>query len=408
LSDEPLFRDRFVVVDPSVVYLDGNSLGRLPKRTAELVPEVLLQQWGSELIGSWNKHWLALSTRIGDKIGQIIGAPSGTTVVCDSTSLNLYKLAVAFLKRDPYRSGIITDRSNFPTDQFILQGIASDAQRGDKLRTICLDDMPPEDVCDHIESVMKDDIGLVSLSHVYYKSGMALDAPRITRMVQGHGAAMLWDVSHSVGAMPIEIEASGADGAVGCTYKYLNGGPGAPAFVYVRPDLQEIIRNPIQGWFGADRPFDFGEAYTPAKGIQRFLVGTPPILSMAAIEPGIDLVLEAGMPWLRSRSLRMTEYLIEQYDAKLFGQGYRLQTPRDPAYRGSHISFMHDYAWQITQALIQEHKVIPDFRQPDTIRFGVTPLYTTYDELDRAVGALIDVVEHRHYTRYSAERQGVT
>jgi kynureninase len=408
LSDESVYRDRFVVADPSIVYLDGNSLGRLPKRTAELVPHVLLQQWGSELIGSWNSHWLGLSTRIGDKIGRILGAAEGTTVVCDSTSINLYKLAKAFLERDPYRPRMLTDRSNFPTDQYILQGIAAGASRGDNLRTICFDDVPPEHVCDHIDCEMSDDIGLVSLSHVHYKSGMALDVPRITRLVHEHGAAMLWDVSHSIGAMPIEIEASGADGAVGCTYKYLNGGPGAPAFLYVRPDLQDIVRNPIQGWFGARHPFDFGEHYFPAHGVQRFLVGTPPILSTAAIEPGVDLVLEAGIPWLRSHSLRMTEYLIEKYDASLFREGYRLQTPRDPAYRGSHISLRHDCAWQITQALIDQHKVIPDFRQPDTIRFGITPLYTTYDELDRAVEALVDVVAGRQYARYSADRRGVT
>jgi kynureninase len=408
LSDEAIYRDRFVFSDPSIVYLDGNSLGRLPKRTAELVPHVLMQQWGSELIGSWNSHWLSLSTRIGNKIGQIIGAPAGTTVVCDSTSINLYKLAMAFLNRDPCRRGMLTDRSNFPTDQYILQGIASDANRGDTLRTICFDDVPPEEVCDHIDCALSDEIGLVSLSHVHYKSGMALDVPRITRLVHEHGAAILWDVSHSVGAMPIEVEASGADGAVGCTYKYLNGGPGAPAFLYVRPDLQGIVSNPIQGWFGASRPFDFGEDFVPADGVQRFLVGTPPILSTAAIEPGVDLVLEAGIHWLRSRSLRMTEYLIEQYDARLFQVGYRMQTPRAPAYRGSHVSLRHDCAWQITQALIHEHKVIPDFRQPDTIRFGITPLYTAYDELDRAVDALVDVVERRQYLRYSAERRGVT
>jgi kynureninase len=237
---------------------------------------------------------------------------------------------------------------------------------------------------------------------------MALDLARITRLVQDRGAAMLWDLSHSVGAMPIDIQQSGADGAVGCTYKYLNGGPGAPAFLYMRPDLQDTVHNPIQGWFGADRPFEFGEDYTPASGVQRFLVGTPPILSMAAIEPGVDLVLEAGILYLRSRSLRMTEYLIEQYDARLLPRGYRLQTPRESGYRGSHVSLQHEHAWTITQALIHEHMVIPDFRQPDTIRFGITPLYTTYDELDRAVDALVDVVEKRQYLHNSAEQRGVT
>ena len=408
MSDKALFRDRFVVADPSVVYLDGNSLGRLPKRTAELLPEVLLQQWGAELIGSWNNHWLALSTRIGDKIGKIIGAPAGTTIVCDSTSINLYKLAKGLLHRDRSRQVIITDRSNFPTDQYILQGLAFEASQDGALRRICLDDVPPEYACDRLVEAWTDDIGLVSLSHVHYKSGMALDLHRITRLVQDRGATMLWDVSHSVGALPIDIEKSGADGAVGCTYKYLNGGPGAPAFLYVRSDLQDTVRNPIQGWFGASRPFEFGEDYSPASDVQRFLVGTPPILSMAAIEPGVDLVLEAGIPYLRSRSLRMTEYLIEQYDARLLSRGYRLQTPRDPIYRGSHVSLQHDHAWPITQALIHEHRVIPDFRQPDTIRFGITPMYTTYEELDRAVDALVDVVEQREYLHYPAVRHGVT
>lgn len=397
-----------MVSDTSIVYLDGNSLGRLPQRTAELIPEVLRKQWGGELIGSWNTHWLALSKRIGDKIGRIIGAPTGTTVVCDSTSINLYKLAVAFLECDIRRPVMITDRTNFPTDQYLLQGIESRAMDGPSLRTISLDDVPPDGVCDRIARALSAEVRLVSLSHVHYKSGMALDVPRITRLVQSQGAAMLWDVSHSVGAMPIDIETSGADGAVGCTYKYLNGGPGSPAFLYVRSDLQGIVRNPIQGWFGARNPFDFSEDYYPADGIQRFLVGTPPILSMAAIEPGVDLVLEAGIPWLRARSLRMTEYVMDRFDARLIQHGFRLQTPRDPAYRGSHVSLRHDHAWQITQALIHDHRVIPDFRQPDTIRFGITPLYTTYEELDRACDAMCDVVEQRQYTRYSAERRGVT
>jgi kynureninase len=408
LRDEAIYRDRFVVSDPSIIYLDGNSLGRLPQRTAELVPQILQQQWGSELIGSWNKHWLALSTRIGDKIGTIIGAPAGTTIVCDSTSVNLYKLAKGLLHRDRSRQVILTDRSNFPTNQYILQGLAVDAFQDGELRRICLDHVPPEYAIDRLADALSDDVGLVSLSHVHYKSGMALDLARITRLVQDRGAAMLWDVSHSVGAIPIDIEKSGAYGAVGCTYKYLNGGPGAPAFLYIRSDLQDVVCNPIQGWFGAARPFDFGEDYSPATGVQRFLVGTPPILSMAAIEPGVDLVLEAGISWLRSRSLGMTEYLIEKYDARLLPRGYRLQTPRDPIYRGSHVSLQHEHAWPITQALIHEHRVIPDFRQPDTIRFGITPLYTTYDELDRAVDALVNVLEQRQHLHYPRERQGVT
>jgi kynureninase len=237
---------------------------------------------------------------------------------------------------------------------------------------------------------------------------MAFDLSRITKLVQAYGASMLWDVSHSVGAMPINIEAVGAEGAVGCTYKYLNGGPGAPAFLYVRRDLHSGLRNPIQGWFGARSPFEFSSQYEPGPDMQRFLVGTPAILSTAAVEPGLDLVLEAGVEQLRERSLRMSEYFISQADQRLAQYGFHVQTPSRSEARGSHVSLGHKAAWQITQALIQEYRVIPDFRQPDTVRFGITPLYTTYSELDRAVDAMCEIVERDRYLHYPAERSGVT
>jgi kynureninase len=276
------------------------------------------------------------------------------------------------------------------------------------LRTIDIEGTDPDRVIEQVEDSMSDDVALVSLSHVHYKSGMAFDLSRITKMVQAHGASMLWDLSHSVGALPIDIETVGAEGAVGCTYKYLNGGPGAPAFMYVRRDLQPILRNPIQGWFGAQKPFEFSTQYEPSSDVQRFLVGTPAILSTAAVEPGVDLVLEAGVQQLRERSIRMSEYFISQIDSRLAHYGFDLQTPRQPEARGSHVSIGHDNAWQITQALIQEYCIIPDFRQPNTVRFGITPLYTTYSELDRAVNALGEIVELDRFACYSAQRLGVT
>lgn len=408
MMDEAPYRDRFVIDDPELVYLDGNSLGRLPKQTLDRMQQVIRDQWGSQLIGGWNAHWLAMAQRVGDKIGQVIGASPGCTLICDSTSVNLYKLARALLEHRPDRNVIVTDGANFPSDQYILQGIATDPAFSLPLRTVEVEGMDPGQVMDQLKESLSDRVSLVSLSHMHYKSGMAYDLSRITDLVHSHGASMLWDVSHSVGAMPINIEAVGAEGAVGCTYKYLNGGPGAPAFLYLRKDLHPSLRNPIQGWFGAHKPFEFSTQYEPSPDIERFLVGTPAILSTAAVEPGVDLVLEAGIEWLRERSLRMTEYFISQVDHRLIHCGFDLQTPRLANARGSHVSLGHRYAWQITQALVQEFRVIPDFRKPNTIRFGITPLYTTYSELDLAIDALYEIVQQNRFSLYSAERRGVT
>jgi kynureninase len=407
-KDNAPYRDRFVIADPSIAYLDGNSLGRLPKRTVTILQEVVRHQWGEALIGGWNSYWLSLSTRIGDKIGSLIGAPPGTTVVCDSTSINLYKLAWAMLQQTGGRRTILTDRANFPSDQYILQGLAAQSDDRYTLKVLDLDSGDPSDVEGRLARAIDEDTALVCLSHVHYKSGYAFAMDVVTRLVHERGSKILWDVSHSVGAMPIPLAECRADGAVGCTYKYLNGGPGAPAFLYVRQDLCDTLANPIQGWFGANRPFDFSNHYEPGPGIARFVVGTPPILALAAVEPGVDLVLEAGIERLHDRSIRMSEYFIEQFDHRLSALGYVLQTPRSPSQRGSHLSLGHPHAWQITQSLIHRHGVVPDFRDPNTIRFGITPLVTTFEEIDQAVEGLAATLHTKDFELFSAERRGVT
>jgi kynureninase len=407
LSSNP-FRDRFVIDPTSAVYLDGNSLGRLPKATEQLMHRVVREQWGTNLIGSWNTHWLPLSRRIGDKIGQLIGAAPGETLVCDSTSINLYKLAWGLLQQRGRRTTIVTDVSNFPTDLYIMSGLVQQSSEPLQLRCCELSIESEDSVIAQLERAVDDDTALVYLSHVHFKSGYAFNLERVTALAHARGAKVLWDLSHSVGAMPIDLRKANADAAVGCTYKYLNGGPGAPAFLYVRREGLDALANPIQGWFGAAKPFDFSLEFQPHPAVERFLVGTHPVLSLAAIEPGVDLVLEAGIHTLRQRSVELTNGMLQQFDLRLDRLGYSLQSPRDPDLRGSHLSFGHPHAWQITQDLIQNHRVIPDFREPDTIRFGITPLYTVAEEVDRAIAAMETSVVQGTFHSFPASRHGVT
>ncbi len=407
--DETPFRDRFVVHDERVAYLDGNSLGRLPKQTAQRIEEVVNQQWGTQLIAGWNADWLSLASRIGDKIGQLIGAEAGATVVCDSTSINLYKLAWSLLRSARGRVKIITDQANFPSDIYILAGLAEHLSAdGFQLQVLDFAGCDALQISQQLEHAIDDQTALVSLSHVHYQSGYAFDMSAITSLAHRRGARVLWDLSHSVGAMPIELAAANVDAAVGCTYKYLNGGPGAPAFLYVAPELCASLENPLRGWFGAASPFDFSPQFQPHPGTQRFTVGTPPVLSLAAVEPGVDLTLAAGIDYLRTRSLLLSDYLLAAAERRLVPLGYKIQTPRLGQHRGSHVSIGHAHAWQITQAIIDRHAVIPDFRGPDTIRLGITPLYTTRDEIDRAVEALEVVVVEQQYQDFPATRTGVT
>jgi kynureninase len=400
------FRERFAVADPELIYLDGNSLGRLPKAAAALSGELVERQWGERLIRSWNDSWFEMPQRVGAKIARLLGAAADEVVVADSTSVNLFKLTVAALQARPGRRRLVTDELNFPSDLYVLQS-ALDLCGGGRLEIVRSPNgitVPPE----AMEAAIDDDTALVSLSHTAFKSGFVHDMARITAAAHRAGALTLWDLSHSAGAVPVDLEGAGADLAVGCSYKYLNGGPGAPAFLYVRRALQERLGNPIAGWFGRRDPFDFELDYQPVEGVRRFLTGTPPVLSLALIEPGVDLLLEAGMDRLRAKSVRQSEYLVEQWESTLAPLGYGLASPRDAAQRGSHVSLSHPEGWRVNRALIERLNVIPDFRAPDLIRLGICPLYTTYRELYTAVEALRQALTDRLFAVYPAERQGVT
>ncbi|MCU0712719.1 MAG: aminotransferase class V-fold PLP-dependent enzyme [Pirellula sp.] len=407
-TNEAPFRHRFVVNDPRIAYLDGNSLGRLPQATKDRIQQVVSQEWGEDLIGSWNRSWLPIAKRIGDKIASLIGASPGEVMVCDSTSINLYKAAWALLQRRGNRKTIVTDAANFPTDLYILDGLRQQLGSDLRLEPLVLDQSDHSQVNRALADAINDDTALVCLSHVNYKTGYAFDLPGVTELAHGKEAPILWDLSHSVGAIPLDLGNAQVDAAVGCTYKYLNGGPGAPAFIMIRGDLIRELSNPIPGWFGAANPFQFGAIYEPASGIERFAIGTPPILSLAAIEPGVDLTCEAGMMMLRQRGWGLMQQFFQLYDERLQSLGFRLETPRHQDSAGSHVSLSHKDAWQITQDLIHTYRVVPDFRGPDIIRFGITPLYTLASEVEQAAFAMEASVTQGTFRSHPKQARGVT
>jgi kynureninase len=407
LIEEVALIQRFLVADPNVCYLDGNSLGRLPLAAEQRIKRLVHEGWGSDLIGGWNADWIHLPRRLGDKIGQVIGAAPGQCVVADSTSVNLFKLATAALLARPDRETILTDGVNFPSDLYVLGSAAKAAGRGQVVRRVGREDQIDADPAAIVDAI-DTSTALVSLSHVTFRSGSLYPMEQITRAAHDHGAMVLWDLSHSVGCVPIELDRCEVDLAVGCTYKYLCGGPGAPAFLYVRHDLQCELENPVSGWFGHRRPFAFDTHYEPSASIDRFLTGTPPVISLAGIEAGVDLVAEAGVAELRSRSIALTERLVDRFDSQLAECGFQLRSPRDPLCRGSHISLGHPEARRITENLIRRHRVIPDFRTPDNLRLGIAPLYTTEAEIDRAVDAIRETVLQSQYDQIELSDSPVT
>ncbi len=401
------FRRRFVITEPDLIYLDGNSLGRQPQASIPLLQEMISAQWGSRLIRGWNEGWMALQEQIGDKIARLLGADADEVIIADSTSVNLFKLALAAVQAQPDRHKIITDDLNFPSDLYILQGVARLAARPLHIQVIPSPDGIHGPV-DALAAAIDQDTALVTLSHTVFKSAYTYDLTAVTQLAHRSGALMLWDMSHSAGSVPIDLHQANADLAVGCTYKYLNGGPGSPAFLYIRRDQQARLGNPITGWMGQQHMFDFALTYERDPGLRHFLTGTPPVLSIAPIEPGIDLLLEAGMAPLRAKSVQQTEYLIYLYEQWLEPQGFRLNSPREATWRGSHVSLGHEDGWRIDQALIQEMHVIPDFRQPDNIRLGIAPLYTSYHDIYEAMRRLRLVMDRRLYEKYEGGTTAVT
>jgi kynureninase len=395
----------YVSTEPDLIYLDGNSLGRLPVGTAEHVTDVVTKEWGDRLIRAWNDEWWDLQLRLGDKLAPLVGAGPGEVILSDSTSVNLYKLARAAVDAAPAeRHRIVTDDLNFPSDVYVLESVASETGRS--LEVVASDGV--NGPVDGLAAAIDDETALVSLSHTVFQSGYTYDLDQITRIAHDVGALVLWDCSHSVGAVPIDFEKGGVDLAVGCTYKHLNGGPGAPAFVYVRRALQENLVNPIAGWWSHAEPFALDLTYRPVSGIRRFHTGTMPILSLAAIEPGLDDVITATVPAVRAKSMALGEYLVSQNDTHLARLGFELASPSDPGRRGSHLSLRHPHAWPIDLALIDRAKVIPDFRAPDTLRLGVSALYTTFVQIHTAVQRIAQVVTGGVYQDYANAKATVT
>lgn len=388
------WRDRFVLPD-RVIYLDGNSLGALPRATAARVASVVSDEWGHALIRAWSDHdWIGMPLRIGEKIGRLTGAAPQSTVVADSTSVNLFKLLSAALKLRPGRTVILTESGNFPTDLYIAQGLTTLLGRDHVLRPV--DDPVAE---------LGPDVAVLMLTHVNYRTGAMHDIGAVTRAAHAHGVLVLWDLSHSVGAVPLQLAADDVDFAAGCGYKYLNGGPGAPAFLFVAPRLQADLRMPLTGWLGHAEPFAFAADYQPAAGIARAIVGTPPVLSLAALEVGVDLLTDVPMAALREKSLQLTGLFMDLVAQECAGYGFRALTPREPGGRGSQVSFEHAEGYAITQALIARG-VIGDFRAPDVLRFGAAPLYLRFVDIWDGVAALRAVMQSGEWrdTRFSVRR----
>jgi kynureninase len=388
------FRDEFDL-PADVIYLDGNSLGPLPKAAPGRVAEVIAREWGGALIRAWNAHdWIGMPLRVGEKIGRLIGAEPSSTLVADSTSVNLFKLLAAGLDARPTRRVILTEVGNFPTDLYMAQGLAALLQRGHSVRAV------PDPV-----AALDDDVAVLMLTQVNYRTGAMHDMAMVTRAAHSVGTLTLWDLSHSVGAVPLQVAADGADFAVGCGYKYLNGGPGAPAFLSVAPRLQADLRLPLTGWLGHAEPFAFAPEYRPAVGIGRGMVGTPPVLSLAALEIGVDLMLRAPMEVLRAKSQRLIDLFVALVEQECFGFGLRLLTPRHAALRGSQVAFAHPDGYAIMQALIARG-VIGDFRAPGVMRFGMAPLYVRHVDVWDAVAVLGDVLRSGGWRELSLARRG--
>ncbi|MFZ8887567.1 MAG: kynureninase [Steroidobacteraceae bacterium] len=387
------FRERFHL-PRGLVYLDGNSLGPLPIRTQERIARVAAQEWGDGLINSWESAgWIDAPSRIGDKIARLIGAGSGEVLVADSTSINLFKCLAAALAMQPGRTVMLSESGNFPTDLYMMQGLAG--LTGARYEVV---------PADQLLGRLDESIAVLTLTHVNYRSAAIHDLAAITRAAHDAGALVAWDLSHSVGSVPVDLESAGVDFAVGCGYKFLNGGPGAPAFVYVARRHQALAPAVLSGWLGHREPFAFDETYQPDPGIGRFRCGTPPILSLMALEEGVDLLLEADQAALRRKQSALSRLFIDLVDSHCEGMGFTLASPREDEHRGGHVSLRHAQGFAIMQAL-KARGVIGDFRGPDILRFGIAPLYLRFGDIYEAVTRLVNVMREAEWRRPEFNRQ---
>jgi kynureninase len=387
-------RARFSIPE-GMIYLDGNSLGALPRTTLPRVADMVAREWGSDLIQSWNKaDWIGLPQRVGARVATIIGAGADEVIAADSTSVNLFKLAAAALKYQAPRKIILTERENFPTDQYVLQGLNALLGDAAELRTV---------VRDEIFHVLDERVALLALTHVDYKTGAIHDMAAISTAAHKVGALALWDLSHSAGAVEVALNRDGADLAIGCGYKYLNGGPGAPAYLFVARHLQEKLVQPLSGWMGHAAPFEFATEYRPADGMTRFLSGTPVVLGMAALEEGLKTFDGVSMRDLQAKGRALGDLFLAQVEAQCGDADFSLGCERDSSRRGCQVSLRHPHGYAVMQALIADG-VIGDFRAPDVMRFGFPPLYTRYVDIFDAVAKLADIM---HRGRWREERFNV-
>lgn len=418
-QEDPLakFRELFVIADPEICYLDGNSLGRLPKATIDRVNSFLTDEWGKELVDGWS-HWIDQAQTAGDLLAKTaLGAGPGQTLVCDTTSVNFYQLCVAAIKANPGRKKIIIDSANFPTDRYIVQGIAK--QFNLELITLNSDGMGgpgaveiaseyEEIALAALEPHLTDDVALLTLQAVNYRSGVKQDIKAITDIARKKGIYVVWDCSHAIGSVELNFEQNGVDLAVGCTYKYGNSGPGSPAWLYVRKSLQDKLQVPIQGWFAQDKQFEMGAFFEPTNQIRGFQIASPSIIGIRAVEVAFQMIGEASIEKINQKASQGTQLMVDLYDQWLVDIGFTLATPRDAHKRGGHIIIQHQDAKQIAYALRKLKKVIPDYREPGAIRLGISPLPTSYSEVFEGFKRLKELVESGDYKNVSESSSRVT
>ncbi|MFM1951626.1 MAG: hypothetical protein RJA33_420 [Actinomycetota bacterium] len=411
-KNDPLahFRQQFLITDPDLCYLDGNSLGRLPHQTIKAVNDFLTHEWGREVVTGWS-HWVDEAQPAGDLLGRsVLGAAPGQVLVCDTTSVNFYQLCLAAINSRPGRKTIITDAANFPTDRYILDGIAK--QLGLNLVIIDNEDPALSDneriTVDILKKYMSDDVALVTLEVIQYRSGARNDIKSITDFVRTFGAWVVWDASHAAGAIEMNFDANGVDLAVGCTYKYGNSGPGSPAWLYVSHRVQNELQVPIQGWFGNEDQFGMGPEYVKAKGIRGFQIASPSIVGIRGVQSAFSMIEEAGIAAIAHKAAVGTQMMIDLYDAWLADLGYELLTSRDPQERGGHISLGHPDAARICVALRKFVNVIPDYRTPNAIRLAIAPLPTSYAEIWDGFQRLRDLTISRKYEEIKGSDSRVT
>ena len=411
-ASDPLakYRDQFVIADPTMCYLDGNSLGRLPKQTIKVINDFLIDEWGAKVVEGWN-DWIDQAQVTGDLIGRAtLGAAAGQVLACDTTSVNFYQLVGAALAARPGRKTIIVDAANFPTDRYILQGLA----KTHGLKLITIDNESPG-LAEHeritpeiLEKYLSDDVAFVTLEVIQYRSGARTDIKAITDLVRKFGALTIWDASHAVGAIEMNFDANGVDLAVGCTYKYGNSGPGAPAWLYVAKRIQKELQTPIQGWFAQNKQFEMGATFEKSEDIRGFQIASPSLIGLKSIQSAFGMIEEAGIDAIAAKCAQGTEMMIGLYDAWLADLGFTLNTSRNPKERGGHISLVHPEAKRISVALRQFANVIPDYRVPDSIRLAIAPLPTSYVEVWDGFQRIRDLVSTRQYEKIKADQSRVT